>query len=118
MMTDEKRKNARIGSHNLLNYTCLDGNNVEVQQGMGRTLDISEGGIRMETHVPVDPAHIVSFTMAVEDDLMEINGKVAHSEERGDGKFETGIHFTDLDGTKLQFLKQFIVLFREQETEA
>lgn len=117
-MTDEKRKNARIGSHNLLHYTCLDEDNVEVQQGMGRTLDISEGGIRMETHVPVDPAHMVSFTMAMEDDMMEIRGKVTHSEEREDGKFETGIRFTDLVGTELQFLKQFIVLFKGQKDEA
>lgn len=115
MAPDEKRIDPRIESSNLLSYICLDKNNHEMMQGMGRTLNVSEGGILLETHVPIDPHHIVSMTMALEDDLMDFKGKIAYSRKREDGKFESGIEFIEMDEEKKRFYKQYILIFRGQE---
>jgi len=115
MVTDEKRIDPRIESSNLLSYICLDENNHEMMQGMGRTLNVSEGGILLETHVPIDPHHIVSLTMALEDDLMDFKGKIAYSRKREDGKFESGIEFIEMDEEKQRFYRQYILIFRGQE---
>lgn len=115
-MTDhEKRKNPRIGSHNLISYVCLDENSVPIGQGMGRTLNISEGGILLETHSPIDPQYIVSFTVSLEDELMDIRGNVTYNKKRDDGKFEAGIQFIDIDEDKIRILKQFAVIFKDED---
>jgi len=115
MTTTEKRKKPRINSHNILSYICFDENDKEVKQGMGRTLNVSEGGILMDTHVPFDKRHTVSLTIGMEDDMMDIKGKIAFCRKRKDGNFETGIQFLDLDEEKLRSLKQFIIIFREEK---
>jgi len=115
MATDEKRIDPRIESSNLLSYICIDENNHEMMQGMGRTLNVSEGGILLETHVPIDPHHIVSMTMALEDDLMDFKGKIAYYRKREDGKFESGIEFIEMDEEKQRFYRQYILIFRGQE---
>ena len=116
MATDEQRIDQRIESSNLLSYICFDENNHEMMQGMGRTLNVSEGGILLETHVPIDPHYIVSLTMALEDDLMDFKGKIVYSRKRDDGKFESGIEFIEMDEEKHQFFKQYLLIFRGQDT--
>lgn len=111
----EKRRNQRIHSPNLLSYICVDEDNNEIIQGMGRTLNVSEGGILLETHVPLDPQYIVCLTIGMEDDLMDFRGHVAHHRKREDGKSESGIEFIEMDEQKRRFLKQYIIIFRGQE---
>ena len=115
MSQGDKRKNPRIKSPNLLVYLCLDGQKNEVIQGMGRTLNVSEGGILLETHVPIDPRHTVLLTIAMEEDLMHFKGKIAHSKEREDGRFESGVEFLEMDEKKRRFLKQYMIIFKGEE---
>jgi c-di-GMP-binding flagellar brake protein YcgR len=106
------RNKERIGSHNLVAYECLDEDNHEIKQGIGRTLNISEGGILLETHSPLEPGYLVSLTIGMEEDLMDIKGKVAHSGEGDEGKFENGIEFSAMNAEEMQFLQQFITIFK------
>ena len=114
MTTDDKRKDSRIDTENLLAYVCLDEKDRETGQGMGKTLNVSEGGILMETHIPVDPQYFVSLTISMEEDIMEMKGKVAFCKERADGSFETGIHFIEADSGQLQFLRQYMEIFKKE----
>jgi hypothetical protein len=115
MTTHEKRTALRTESSNLISYLCLDEDNHEIMQGMGKTLNVSEGGILMETHVSIDPCYIVSLSIALENELMDFMGKIVHYREREDGKFESGIDFMELDEEKRGFLRQYIVIFKGQE---
>lgn len=116
-MTVERRGTQRIDSHNLLTYICLDEDNHELKQGMGRTLNVGEGGILLETHTPMEPKEIVVLTVGLEEELMEIRGRITFCNSREDGNFESGIQFIEIDDEKLQFLKQFIVLFKGHKEE-
>ena len=110
-MTDERRKHSRVDSLNLLSYVCRDDQGRVVTQGMGRTLNVNESGILLETHTRVDPECPLSLAIGLKDDLVDVEGKVIHSRERRDGKFETGIAFVDLEPDTLLVLKQFIEAF-------
>ncbi|MDY6989832.1 MAG: PilZ domain-containing protein [Thermodesulfobacteriota bacterium] len=111
----ERRKHTRISSLNLVSYTCIGKDNQALGQAMGRTLDVTEGGILLETHVPMDPAHSVSLTMGVEDDLVDVKGKVVHCRP-GEGKrFQSGVQFTKMNRASLQILKRFISAFKKQQ---
>ncbi len=115
MSQNDKRKNQRVKSPNLLVYLCIDEEKNEVIQGMGRTLNVSEGGILLETHVPIDPRHTVLLTIAMEEDLTHFKGKIAHSKEREDGRFESGVEFLEMDEKKRRFLRQYMIIFKGQE---
>jgi len=115
MPTSESRKKPRIGSHNLVSYVCMDEDLHAIKQGIGKTLNISEGGILLETHSPIEAGRIVSLTIGMEDDLMDFRGKIAHVKERDDQRFENGIEFSAMNAEEMQFLQQFITIFKGEE---
>ena len=110
MQPSDKRKHARIDSTNLVYYVCQDAQHLAVKAGMGRTLNVSEGGILLETHQAVDAQAQVALTIAMEDEIMVIQGRVAYSKRREDGRYETGVEFTEGDARKVSFLKQSLTL--------
>jgi hypothetical protein len=113
MATQEKRKHARINSLNL-SYVCLDENNQIIKQGMGRTLNVSESGILLETHFPIDKTHIVSLTLGLGEDLIDIKGRPVHTRTNKGGKYEVGIQFIKSDKKASRTLKKFINAFGGQ----
>ena len=116
-MIKERRSTSRFDSNNLISYVYFDKNNHKSGQGMGRTLNISENGIMLETHVPIDPDGSMSLTIGLEEEVMDINGKITFSNKKECGKYETGVHFNKPDEEKRRFLRHYITLFREQEFE-
>ena len=114
---EQKRKHDRIDSLHLLNYICFDENNEEVNQGMGRTLNVSQGGILLETHIPVNKNHIISLSIGIEEDLVDIQGKVIYNRQGESGKTETGIEFVNIDDASLHVLKRYIIAFRELQEQ-
>lgn len=111
----EKRKKPRIGSHNLVSYMCVDANGHEVKQGIGRTLNISEEGILLETHTSMDPECTVSLSVGLEEEIRDFRGKITHSKGREDGKYENGIEFLTMNTDEMRFLQQIITIFEEEE---
>jgi len=113
-MGDNKRKHERVEALNLLSYVTIDSDGKEWNQGMGRTLNISESGLQLETHEPIDPKYTLLISIGIEDELIEINGKVAYA-NRGEGKmFEAGIEFLEVSPTDLVILKKYIHEFNRQ----
>ena len=115
MTTQNRREHARINALNLISYSCIDETIQAVAQGMGRTLNVSQDGILLETHVPIDPKHTVALTIGLEDDLINIKGKVVFSMAGGEDRFEAGIEFIEIDEAALDVLKKYIKAFRGQE---
>lgn len=111
MTKEEKRKHLRIDSLHLLNYIYSDENEAEAAQGMGRTLNVSESGILLETHNAIDPKSIVSLTIGFEEDVVDIKGRVIYSNKNNRGMFESGIEFFDIDANAQKILKGYISAF-------
>ena len=107
MTSENKRKHERIQSLNL-SYICLDEDQNVVKQGMGRTLNISESGILLETHFPIEPKHVVQLTISLEENLLDLKGKPVHVRSIDEGKYEIGIQFVELDQSSSDLLKKFI----------
>jgi len=114
MTTKERRKHLRIKALNLISYSCIDETDQVLSQGMGRTLNLSEDGILLETHVSVDPKHTVVMAIGLEDDLINIKGRVVYSIGGGDERFEAGIELIERDEATLEVLRKYIKAFREQ----
>lgn len=113
-MTDNKRKHERYDSLNLLTYVCVDSDGKAWTQGMGRTLNISESGLRLETHEPIETKYIVLLSIGIEDDVVDLQGKVVHCNRGDEGKFEAGILFKHLKPDDMEILKRYIQAFEKQ----
>ncbi|MBL7179392.1 MAG: PilZ domain-containing protein [Pseudomonadota bacterium] len=112
MTQEDKRLHPRIQALNLISYDCLDEAGQVIMQGMGRTLNISEGGILLETHVQIEPQSDVLLSIGLEDDLIEIKGKVVTSKPGKEDKFESGIQLLEVGEADLVVLKLYIKAFK------
>ncbi|MBW1890477.1 MAG: PilZ domain-containing protein [Deltaproteobacteria bacterium] len=111
MSIEENRKHKRIHSTNLLNYVCLNEAGEAFAQGMGRTLNVSESGMLLETHVPLDPNTRVSLTIGMEEEIIDIKGTAIYSQQNDPAGYETGIEFLDVQAAELTVLQKFIKAF-------
>jgi hypothetical protein len=107
MTSENNRRHERIRSLNL-SYICLDEDGNIIKQGMGRTLNLSESGILLETHFPIEPHYLVLLTIALEDDLLELKGKPIHSRSLEKDKYEVGIEFLEPDKASIRLIENFI----------
>ena len=90
----EKRASPRIRSLNLASYVPRKGEQQEYIISIGRTLDVSEGGAKIETHRQLERGLQLELEIAVEDQIISARGVVLYSRELGDDLFGTGISFT------------------------
>ncbi len=112
-MTFKNRKYSRFESFKLISYNCLDKNDQVVTQGMGRTLNVSKGGILLETHTEIDKTLVISMSIGIDDELVDIKGKVAYCNSSKDNMFESGIEFMDIQEDATVILDKYIVEFNK-----
>ena len=115
MEKEKQRKHERINSLNLLNFVALDQNGELALQGMGRTLNVSQGGILLETHLSIPDDYLISLSIGLQDEMIDIKGKLVYSRESEDRKYESGIEFFEINEDAMRVLNKYIVAFREQK---
>jgi len=110
----EKRRHPRVDSLNL-SYVCIDEGGNITAEGMGRTLNVSESGILLETHFAMMQGQTISLTIAIGEYLLDIKGQVIRCIRSEENTFLTGIEFYGLDLEGFAILRKFITLFQNQE---
>lgn len=103
--TENKRKHARTDSLNL-SFFCIDEDDNIMAQGMGRTLNISETGLLLETSIQMTPGQSVDMEIAFQNDLINARGTVAHSTPAADDHFNAGIEFASISKADLEIIKK------------
>lgn len=81
---------------------------------MGRTLNVSESGILLETHTDIEPKTMVSLAIGIGNDLVEITGQVVYVKQSGEDTYEAGINFSVFNEIELNILKRFIAAFEKK----
>ena len=116
-MTSHQRKHERVDSLNLLSYFCENDRQEVIAQGMGRTLNVSEGGILLETHVQIEDQSTVFLSIGFQDDVTEVMGKVIYSKKGDNDRWRSGIEFVAPDKNSQRSIKKYIDAFtRHQKT--
>ena len=113
-MKEYKRKHERYDTLNLLSYVSVDSEGKEWSQGMGRTLNISENGMKLETHEPVDTRYTLLLSIGMEDEVVDIKGKVVYCNRGAEAKFESGIEFKQVKPDAMSVLQKYIKEFHKQ----
>jgi c-di-GMP-binding flagellar brake protein YcgR len=108
----QRRKHERKDSLNLIDYVVLGSEGNPISRRMGRTLNVSEGGILLETHHPLKQGQRIVITIALNEDLVEINGHVVYITPCEDKLFCSGIEFSEIDKEGERVVKNYIEALR------
>ena len=75
---------------------------------IGKTLNVSEGGILLETTNPLPFMAQVNLVFATDNDMLKIKGEVIRLDKKENGTMVMGIRFLQIDKRDLTTLREFI----------
>ena len=115
VMAEERRKYPRIAVEGVFSYVCMDEDRRPIDEGMGTTVDVSQGGIMIETSRPIDAETILLVTVDKDKKMLEIEGKVVHSRNIGPSKYLTGIEFKGSRTEVMRVVKNLVIEFHSRK---
>jgi c-di-GMP-binding flagellar brake protein YcgR len=115
-MTTERRHFIRPEALNLLDYLVVDAQGRQGEYSMGRTLNISKGGILMETHIPLPRGQQVMITLGLENNLVDIMGRIIYTTYAA-GMHQNGIEFFHVAENDKKILNRYTKAFHKQFKE-
>ncbi len=93
----ERRQAERRYALNFLDYEILSADGKVTGRGLARTLNVSEAGLRLETGQFFDPGQQLRITLGMENDLVQLTGKVVNSQPEDDDLCTSGVMFVEFD---------------------
>jgi len=107
MSPKERRKDLRIATDNLhLNITFTKGNTQSGSQMECRMVNISLTGLQIETQFPIESEHVHLRAIDLENNPIEIKGRVVYCEKISPEMFHVGIGFIGSNMDKYKFMSQ------------
>ena len=106
--TAPERRHPRIQKLNLVQISRFDEEGFRADLATGRTLNLSYGGMRLELHHALPLRSIVSLTLALDNDLVDVRGKVVYLEEIDEERCAMGIEFVDLAAESRRLLDRYV----------
>jgi len=82
----------------------MDDSGNQTKEGRGKSINISQGGILIETHAPFEWQDIIRLFIDIEDESVNIKGKVVYCNAANFGKFRTGIQFLETNEKIVSFV--------------
>jgi hypothetical protein len=117
-MNNERREYPkRPNSVNLVYFGVFDEKKMLKQQGMGKTLNISEGGILLETYERILDDGVIFLSLGLKDETIDVEAKIAHFSGRGNGIYHTGLSFVADSDEKIEYIKKYIKLFESMGSQ-
>jgi hypothetical protein len=107
MNPEEHRRFPRIATDHLhSNITFTKGDTQSVSKIECRVVNISFGGLQIETQYPITSEHVHLEVIDSSKNTLEIKGRVVYCEEISPKMFHVGISFIGSDVEKRKFILQ------------
>ena len=106
-MTNQ-RKHPRVNVRVLASFDCYNEDGELFNQKIGVILDISLGGMLIETDETIEANYVEIVFVNHEHELMSIVGSIVHSKISENGKAKTGICFHGADSENVKIATNLI----------
>lgn len=114
-----KRRSPRIESENSVGYVLFDKMRVKVDQGSGRTKNLSQNGVLLETKKVLNGAYVVLVTINLDGKKVKVKGKVVTSRfDESLGCFLSGIEFIGPKDEQLEAIVAFVKAYQFRKHHA
>lgn len=114
MTPAEKRKFIRLDALHLLDYLLVDDQGFEGDYSMGRTLDVSINGIKMETIKEIPKSGSIIITLGIEDNLVDVTGKTIFTQP-DENRYVSGIEFMKVSSEDRSVLRRYVEEFQARK---
>lgn len=104
----DERESKREESINIVDYVMLGEDGEPESSGMGRTINVGDRGILLETSTPLKEQRILLVTLGLENDMIELKSKITYIETSEENKFRSGIEFMEIDEEGKRVLHKFL----------
>lgn len=111
----ERRQYPRVKTCNLISYVGVNTDGKVSEQNMGRALNLSQGGIFLETTDRILSESISMMSVDAGNNLIEVKGEVIYSAERSNGRFGAGVRFRGTHTENIQFAMKLVKSFNAQK---
>jgi hypothetical protein len=116
MTETEKRRFIRYDALHLLDYTVMNADGSKGIYSMGRTMDVSIDGIKMEIKDRFEPGTLLLVTVGLEDNLVELLGEIIHTTPVA-GRFVSGIVFKKMTREGRAIFARYTEAFRQRRQQ-
>jgi predicted Zn finger-like uncharacterized protein len=106
----DRRIYPRTKTRNLISHISIDQTGKLVSRGLSKTLDISRGGMLLETPHPVEPGLLSLMAVDAENNLIEIKGELIYCKRSAAGMYHSGVKFI---GSEMEVANFVIRLIKE-----
>ena len=111
----DRRRSLRLNAQCPCTYTRFDDQGRPYDQRPCQTLDLSSEGLGLQSDFPVDSGETLRIAIALGDNLVSFNGRVAHVDCLPDRGFRFGIAIRDIGKMERIALTRFIYYFNPTE---
>jgi hypothetical protein len=116
---EEKRRHPRIDSLNLVAYALYDVAGKKIDQGKGRTLNLSQSGTLLETDKELRGPFVVLMTIDLGGNKVKVQGRVVHTtRDKNIGRFLTGIEFMGSKDRQYKAIVAFVKTYQHWKYQA
>jgi len=112
----KKRKFIRWDAIHLLDYIVIDQDGSKGRYSMGRTLDVSLNGIKMETSYELPLEAELEITVSLEEDIVDLTGRVTHQAQKG-GRYISGIEFVKMSAEGRRIFRLYTDAFKKYQED-
>ena len=113
----EKRKYPRIKIFCLISYESIHEDGEISGQNYGTALDISKGGLLLETTLVVDSEYVILSIIDLEKKLQELKGKVVYCKKTNTGRYRVGISFRGTEKENIEFASAIVRNYHSQKNK-
>ena len=110
-----QRKYPRINVYVPVSYDCYDDEGEIFERKIGVALDVSLGGILIESYDIVDANYVKVVFVNNDNKLLSIVGSVVHSTKIEKGKARTGFCFHGKDSESIEFITNLIRTYHQDK---
>ena len=103
-----QRKYPRVKTQNLISYFSFDDSGKLISHGLGIALDVSKGGILLETPDPIESGLLVLTATDKDKNFVEVKSKLIYSKKTSIGTYYCGIEFIGIDERVTNFIAKLI----------
>lgn len=112
----DRRKYQRVKTRNLISHLTFDKTGRLISRGLSKALDISKGGILLETPHPIESGLLSLMATDPQKNLIEIKGKLIYCTESSTGMYLSGVAFIGTDEQVAEFVSKLIKEYNYRRT--
>ena len=111
----ERREHPRIKTLDLVSYENYETTKTELMQGMGKTIDISLGGMCFESTHALPLGSVIKLSMALGDAMVEAEGSIVSLNLTSDLNVMIHVKFSQLSDEHRQAISDYLAKGDKEE---